>query len=327
MLLPEAFLLKNMYIRIVIYNLNRSAMSEDEKKEDAEKKSIKIPFWLKIIIYIVCVVVAIIIICALCFFLWWGTTRFMMWFLNTPAWPDLSFPANEIGDSFGTVNAVLSSLAFIGVVVAIFLQQKQIDIQKKEIDEQKRLVQIQRFEDKFFKLLDLHNNIAERITLNYRSDESSPYKTIIGRDAFSESLNSDYISVHGNSCQGICGAITQSSTFELSDYIPLHTYDSYFRNLFVIFDLIDSISDKILTSDAKYEYASILHSQLTGSERVFLFFRALYMYNTKMPNKPKLFIEKYHFLAGVNTDKYSSPPFDRFYNEYNPSAFYNNLSM
>ena len=41
--------------------------------------------------------------------------------------------AAEFGDMFGVANALFSGLAFLGVIVAILLQRKELELQRKEL--------------------------------------------------------------------------------------------------------------------------------------------------------------------------------------------------
>ena len=73
------------------------------------------------------------------------------------------------GDSFGGVNALISGLAFAGVIYAIWLQQKELALQREELKNsrkelalqreelagQRRVMQKETFERTFFRLLEM----------------------------------------------------------------------------------------------------------------------------------------------------------------------------
>lgn len=92
------------------------------------------------------------------------------------------------GDSFGAVNALVSAFAFAGMIVAFVLQRYELRLQRKELRDnraemrrqtkqfktQNATLEIQRFENTFFHMLELHKQNLQEITL----------QGIKGRDAF-----------------------------------------------------------------------------------------------------------------------------------------------
>ena len=74
------------------------------------------------------------------------------------------------GDFFGGIlNPILTFLTFIGLIITIILQQIELKESREEFKrtadalyEQKKHMEIQSFENTFFKLVDLHNNIIEK---------------------------------------------------------------------------------------------------------------------------------------------------------------------
>lgn len=78
------------------------------------------------------------------------------------------------GDMFGVSNALFSGLVFAGLIYAILLQKKELELQRKELkytrkelkgqkvqlEGQKKQLEIQNFENRFFSLLTLLNNIV-----------------------------------------------------------------------------------------------------------------------------------------------------------------------
>ena len=85
----------------------------------------------------------------------------MEWF---PWWTEEN-ARGTFGDSFGVVNALFSGLAFAGVICAILLQKKELELQRAEIREQKETLQKQNFESSFFQLLGLHNDIVNSMEI------------------------------------------------------------------------------------------------------------------------------------------------------------------
>lgn len=66
--------------------------------------------------------------------------------------------AGQLGDSFGILNSLFSGLGFIALVLTIYLQQQDFRNSKKEIEKQN-------FENTFFKMLELYNNVAKDLIL------------------------------------------------------------------------------------------------------------------------------------------------------------------
>ena len=64
----------------------------------------------------------------------------------------------QFGDSFGFINTLFSGSAFISLVITIYLQQQDMKNSKKEIEKQN-------FENTFFKMLELYNNVAKDLIL------------------------------------------------------------------------------------------------------------------------------------------------------------------
>lgn len=76
------------------------------------------------------------------------------------------------GDKFGAINALFSGLAFAGIIFTIFLQKRELSLQREEIEEtrkefiqQNETLKKQRFENTFFQLLRLHNDIVDKLKI------------------------------------------------------------------------------------------------------------------------------------------------------------------
>lgn len=82
--------------------------------------------------------------------------------------------SNEFGDTAGAVNGLFSGLAFAGVIYAIFMQRDELEMQRKELSDQKQefhtqkaTLKRQRFENTFFNMLQLHQQITDSISYTY----------------------------------------------------------------------------------------------------------------------------------------------------------------
>lgn len=71
------------------------------------------------------------------------------------------------GDSFGAVNALISALAFAGMIVTFILQRYELEMQRKELKAQRlefssqnKTLKLQRFENTFFNMMELQQSIV-----------------------------------------------------------------------------------------------------------------------------------------------------------------------
>ena len=97
--------------------------------------------------------------------------------------------AGVFGDSFGVLTALFSGLAFAGIVFTILLQREELKLQRKELTltreemaRQHSTLKKQNFENTFFQMLRLHNDIVNAIDLK----RVAPGKVELtsGRDCF-----------------------------------------------------------------------------------------------------------------------------------------------
>lgn len=94
----------------------------------------------------------------------------------------------SFGDFFGgTLNPILTFLAFIGVLITIILQKIELGLTRKEmirsagaLENQNKAITKQNFEAAFFRMLTLHNTIVNSIDLVNQRDGSRTQ----GRDCF-----------------------------------------------------------------------------------------------------------------------------------------------
>ena len=109
--------------------------------------------------------------------LWAANTIFAIYYFPKPE------QIGQFGDMFGAVNALFAGLAFAGVIFAIILQKKELELQRQELKEtrdeirgqkeqlqaQDQTLKKQNFESSFFHLLSLHNEIVNStMIIEYR---------------------------------------------------------------------------------------------------------------------------------------------------------------
>jgi hypothetical protein len=80
--------------------------------------------------------------------------------------------------SLDATNSIIAALGFGGVVITIFIQQKELSLQVQELKstrdefiQQNKTLKKQRFEDTFFNLLSVHNSITEKIFISHNAKD------------------------------------------------------------------------------------------------------------------------------------------------------------
>ena len=243
------------------------------------------------------------------------------------------------GDMFGSVNALYSGLAFAGIIFTILLQRKELKYQRDELREtrqefitQNKTLKSQRFENTFYNLISLHNQIVNDIDYDRRVSETgkagdSYNVTVRGRDVFRDrfnNLNKNFLDE----------PMTDFNKIFLKFYEERKTdFGHYFRNLYRIIkiihetefyslenlkaDNIDESKYKLCNYIERYRYTSIVRAQLSDYELLILFYNCLSDNGVK---KFKPLIEEYALLKNL-------PQVDVFHkqliNKYKKSAYHN----
>lgn len=105
---------------------------------------------------------------AICFAVWLLGICITRWYTNTflPSVEGENAPA-LFGDSFGGVNALISALAFAGMLVSFVLQRYELRLQREELKAQRdeftlqnKTLKLQRFENTFFNMMQLQQQIV-----------------------------------------------------------------------------------------------------------------------------------------------------------------------
>ena len=94
----------------------------------------------------------------------------------------------SFGDMFGAINALFSGLALFGIIVSIFIQQKELSLQKDELKDTREEFKINRITSILFKQLDYLNSSVEKIYF-YSSKNYSFNNNRVKIDDFVPSLN------------------------------------------------------------------------------------------------------------------------------------------
>lgn len=208
------------------------------------------------------------------------------------------------GDMFGAVNALFSGLAFASLIYTIFLQRHELKLQREElsltrneIKEQKEylaaqneVLRTQNFENTFFQLLKLLNDIVNSIDL-VASD-----RTTKGRDCFSifyrrlitEYRNSKKNPENQDKNQLELIKLSYASFYQLYQGELGH----YFRTLYNLVKFI-----KHSNVDNKPFYTNLVRAQLSNQELTILFYNCI---TENGSEKFKPLIEEFAFFKNMS---------------------------
>lgn len=260
------------------------------------------------------------------------------------------------GDKFGAVNALFSGLAFAGLIFTIVLQRKELSLQREELkltrtemadqtaefEKQNSTLQLQRFENTFFQLLNQFEQIASNLSFSYMEntdckkyypdDEGPAYpldqkrSIIVGRELFWHAFEEvphyykvvDTILPDGTmKVNGMRGLLKAKGMEGYMDSFTPSYFDHYFRLMYRILKFVDNT--KLIAEAEKYGYTCILRALLSRYELVWLYYNGLSDYGSE---KFKPLIEKYSMLQNLREEllvdecettlNYS----DRAYNHY-----------
>lgn len=244
---------------------------------------------------------------------------------------------SEFGDTLGAINTLFAGLAFGGIIYTILIQREELSLQRTELEltrielkGQKEEFQIQnetlkkqQFENTFFQLITLHHKIVDNIDgVEEYTFDSQPYvyksfknnnefreRIIYGRDVFKKRYNDMQNELAKYDTD------TRISEVYLNHYELFQTdVGHYFRNLYRIIKFVDTSN-----MDDKYAYTSIIRSQLSDYELLWIFYNCVSI-NGKDKFKP--LIEKYTLFKNLPTDKLANESHKCFL--YKESAYIRN---
>lgn len=241
------------------------------------------------------------------------------------------------GDSWGGVNAIVSAFAFAGVLVTLYLQNRDLNLQRKELaltrkemedqtaefEKQNETLRIQRFENTFFNMLSQFQEVVNNLSVTVRvGNEDAEH---VGREVFQTLFERAAIYIldpkKNENILGFRGMKKVLKKLGMEGYLLSEEptqFDHYFRLLYRILKFVKT-SPLITRFEDEYEYTSILRATLSRYELVWLYYNGL----TYGKNKLKPLIERYAMLKnlrkdllvdGVNCEEYA----DSAYRKTNP---------
>ena len=171
----------------------------------------------------------------------------------------------SIGDMFGAINALFSGLALTGIIITIYLQQKELSLQRKELQQTRDVFQKQKFEHTFFNLASLHHDILKGIKYEFTITKTT--NNVIKSQKKHEYVGKEFFDFAEREYKNIYGVLanfgrdrkyTGSANDELSKTMKIYKLNKLF--LEKISPDISEIqlvlaADKVLFSQFQVKYA------------------------------------------------------------------------
>jgi hypothetical protein len=267
-----------------------------------------------------------------CLLVWLLGACITRWYAVRYASSIVNNAAALFGDSFGAVNALISALAFAGVFVTFWLQRKELDLQRQELKaqreeftQQNKTLKLQRFENTFFHMMELQQQIVNDLFIKV-SDKEDVWEDSSfsgGRDRKEVIVDNsvrgrqvvDYIYNHyenGHFRRGVYVNLYEKGLegYENSPYLSL--LDHYFRHLYTILRYIDNTDAFELNDNGeedaeyafmmKYHYTTIVRATLSRHELLMLYYNGLSKFGKE---KLKPLIERYCLLNNLDINSLS----------------------
>lgn len=250
--------------------------------------------------------------------------------------PDL-LNAGLFGDSFGAIQALFSALALAGVVLAIFLQSRELSLQRSELkftraeigkqteqfegqklqfESQKLQFELQnetliqqRFENTFFHLLTLHHEIVGSIA-DRKSEKGEAFETR-GRAVFTGAyipLKERYRGLRPNSPEDQKALEADIELIRNQFSWFYRRFGPYFTNFFSIIEFVDH--NRIGYLEVKQFYISLLRAQLSDYELIFVYYYAITSQNRDRYRK---LAEAYHLFTELVQKDLLDPAHTRYF--------------
>lgn len=229
----------------------------------------------------------------------------------------------QFGDSFGAINSLFAGLAFAGVIFAIILQKRELELQRQELKEtrgeirgqkeqlqaQDKTLKKQNFENSFFQLLSFHNEIVNSLKAQEPGDQE-----VEGRRSFAVFLQRlARIYDETNTSDQMKDRINASYEVFFSRYQWIIGH--YFRHLYNTVKFVHE-HNFLKGSEDKKTYTNLIRAQLSSIELGLLFYNCLSDRGAKF----KCLVEKYALLEDMDfgnllDQKHRSLYEDRAYGE------------
>lgn len=217
--------------------------------------------------------------------------------------PDFS-GTGQIGDTIGGIMGPFVAIAASILTFIAFWVQYKANIQ------QRNDIALERFENNFYEMLQLHFNIKNSLDFIIKEDGEEVHYP--GVDAFDCLYTRIQFEHAGSSYEGIKRVFNMlpiNDAFQLyiSEYF-VRCLDSYFRMLYRILKYVDESS--IIDGKQKYNYVCILRATLSWYELLVLFYNGL---SEDGKNRFKPLAEKYALFNNLRIEELASDDDKRLY--------------
>lgn len=229
----------------------------------------------------------------------------------------------QFGDLFGAVNALFSGLAFAGLIITIRQQNKNLEYQqraieqsKKDINQQNETMKIERFENTFFKMIEVQQSIVndlydfdshtERVKQDDPNGPDRISKEILTKDEYrgrnlfyyvfkrcEHDIDNPFFP-NRTSVYGLYDIVRFRGKKCFDYFMTTTVFDHYFSHLYTILKFVEE--NKWLGEEKQYQYATFVRATLSRYELVMLY------YNGFFHPKMKRMIERYCLLNNIRTD-------------------------
>ena len=240
--------------------------------------------------------------------LWVANTIFAIYYFPKPE------QIGQFGDMFGAVNALFAGLAFAGVIFAIILQKKELELQRQELKEtrdeirgqkeqlqaQDQTLKKQNFENSFFQLLSFHNEIVNSLEIPSWGGRGNKIGGRMCFHFFLQALKDNYGSRNLKTSEQMKNRINVLYEEFLSrDYSSI---GYYFRHLYNTVKFVDQ-HKSIKEFEDKKTYTNLIRAQLSSNELGLLFYNCLSDRGAKF----KCLVEKYALLEDMEFERLLEP--------------------
>ncbi|MBI9082076.1 MAG: hypothetical protein JEZ11_00680 [Desulfobacterales bacterium] len=222
---------------------------------------------------------------------------------------------SKLGNAYSILSSLFSALAFLGVVLAVYMQRQDLSNQRDElkltrseirdqkimVEKQNEIISSQIFEHTFFQMLHLHNSLVYSMKFECKNKENQ-VETHIGKISFKYYYES-FIAVLNKYRREFPNnkvKMVEMSYEEWNEtYQPNIGY--YFRNLYNIIKFVDSnkFFGKFKENQHKEKkvYIDLVRAHLSGYELLMQFFNSFAYPNFKAN------IKKYDMIKGISKNE------------------------
>jgi hypothetical protein len=245
-------------------------------------------------------------------FAWPATIAFLIviviWLVLPRFFPD---------DKYAATNALFSGLAFAGLLIAVLLQREELQLQRKELKDtrevlesqkeqlegQKRQMEIQNFENRFFQMLAMWNELRRHLEPRYQYQDKVGFEGLMRR-LRNQISDQDW---YDHDPMDLSFIDEQVRHFYASCPESVRNYMGVLYNLLKLVDRADIIGAR----NQKF-YTNIVRIQLSQHELVVVFYNCLSQYGR---DKFKPLAEKYSLFKHVNDEYLMMPEHRGLYKE------------